>query len=127
MDADLAGQILDVEEQLVMAEMRGRTVICSLNAVKIRVAPVIFIIKAHLSIQALYFDPSKWDDSIIDEVMIKLRHFSDHLLRNFEDIDTSVNRHPAFFNLPEEVDNITKLISSSSCLLHHLFVEGRLI
>lgn len=34
-DADLASQVLDVEEQLVLAEMRGRTVIGSLNAVEI--------------------------------------------------------------------------------------------
>lgn len=59
--------------------------------------------------------------------MIKLSHLSYILLCNLEDIDAIVNRHPAFLNFPEEVDNITKLISSNPCLLHHLFVEGWLI
>lgn len=127
MDADLASQILDVEEELVVAEMRGRAVIGGLNAVKIGVAPVSLVVQPHLSIQAL--DPylSEGNDCVIDEVMIKLRRFRHQILRNFEDIDATVDRNPAFLHFPEEVDNITKLISSSPCLLHQLFVKGWLI
>lgn len=107
--------------------MRGRTVIGGLNAIKIRTSPVYFLIQSQLSIQALNFDPSEWDYCIIDEGMIKLSHFRDQLLRNFEDIDATVNRHLAFLNFPEEIYDITELISSSPSLFHHVLVEDRLI
>lgn len=101
MDADLASQVLDVEEQLIVAEMRRRTEIGGLNAAEISIAPVRLVVKPHLSIETLYFDLCKGDDCIIDEVMIKLGHLAQQILSNFEDIDATMYGNPALLDFPE--------------------------